>query len=266
MLSTQTFDAVTRMFEDVSGIRLGAAKRALVTGRLQRMAQDRDQPDVDAYVRGLLQRRDPAEIGEVVDRLTTNETYFFREPKHFEALVQRAQAHAVGGGSQAFRVWSAASSSGEEAYSIAMVLADRLGSRPWEVVGTDLSSAMVRNAQRALYPLDRARDTPPELLRKHCRRGEGRYEGQFLVSRELRQRVGFQQANLTEKLPEIGFFDVIFLRNVLIYFDVPGKIDIVRRVATRLKPGGQLYTGHAESLNGMDTGLRQVRTAVYEAA
>lgn len=263
MLSTPTFDEVTRLFRSVSGIHLGQEKRALVGGRLQRMAQTRGENDVEHYVRGLLQRQDPTEVGELVDRLTTNETYFFRESKHFDALSQRATEFAARRDGGTFRVWSAASSSGEEAYSIAMVLAERLGSARWEIVGTDLSSAMVRHAQRALYPLDRARDTPPDLLKRHCRRGEGRYEGSLLVSKELRDRVSFRQANLTMDLPEIGEFDVIFLRNVLIYFDPPGKLDIVQRVATRLKPLGHLYTGHAESLNGLGTGLRQVQTAIY---
>lgn len=264
MLSNASFDAVSSMFQRISGIQLGHAKRALVAGRLQKLAQARGIDNLDDYVGWLLHSRDEAEIIRVVDKLTTNETYFFREPEHFEFLGSRVEEHPSSAGP--FRVWSAASSSGEEAYSIAMLLADRLGSAGWEVVGTDLSTAVVDAARQALYPLERLRHVPPAYLKRYCRRGTGEYEGRALVSRELRERVVFGCANLTQALPEIGLFDVIFLRNVLIYFDPPGKEDIVRRVMTRLKPGGVLFTGHAESLNNATYGVRSLQPAVYERA
>ncbi len=267
MISQQAFDAVTAMFRQVSGIRLAPAKRALVTGRLMKLAEQNGLDDVDAYVDKLLRERDPQELVRVVDKLTTNETYFFREPEHF-TLLARLAADFRGPGPM--RVWSAASSSGEEGYSIAMVLADRLagraGAQSWEVLGTDLSTAMVDSARRALYPLERARDVPADYLRRFCRKGFGDYEGMLLVAADLRQRVQFRAANLTGTLPDIGHFDVIFLRNVLIYFDLPGKVDIINRVITRLKPGGLLFTGHSESLNNLGLALRPVRPAVYEHA
>ena len=145
-----------------------------------------------------------------------------------------------------------------------MVLGSQIGARGWEVVGTDLSTMMVETAQRALYPLDRIRDTPRELVKKFCLKGQGDYQGQVLISKELRQNVRFLPANLTETLPEIGQFDVIFLRNVLIYFDAASKPPIIKRVAAKLKPGGLLFVGHAEPLAQFDTGLKTVRPAVYE--
>ncbi|MEY8875241.1 MAG: protein-glutamate O-methyltransferase CheR [Leptothrix sp. (in: b-proteobacteria)] len=264
MISQQAFEAVTAMFQRVSGIHLSEGKRGLVSGRLQKLAQARGLRDIDQYVAELMRQRDPAELVRVVDMLTTNETYFFREPVHFELL---AGVVAQPRGSEPFRVWSAASSSGEEAYSIAMVLADQFGLAgavtPWEVLGTDLSTAMVQQARTALYTQERARGVSAEHLRRYCRKGLRDYAGTVLMSRELRERVHFDTANLTEALPALGAFDVIFLRNVLIYFDPPGKTAIVRRVIEHLKPGALLFTGHAESLNHLDLPLRALRPAVY---
>ena len=260
-LSAEAFEAVTQLFQQVSGIRLGDHKQALVTGRLQKLALEAGEPDLDRYVARLVSGGAPAqEMTRLIDRLTTNETYFFREPQHFNDLAERLQRHPAGA---PFRVWSAASSSGEEAYSVAMLLADQLGQAPWEVVGTDLSTAMVAAAQRGLYPLERARMVPPEYLKRFCRKGTGVHEGQLLVDQALRQRVSFLPANLMQDLPALPTFDVIFLRNVLIYFEQDAKRSIVRRVLGQLKPDGVLYTGHAESLATLGLPLRAIATAVH---
>jgi chemotaxis protein methyltransferase CheR len=147
-----------------------------------------------------------------------------------------------------------------------MLLADHLGLQGWEVVGTDLSTAMVDAARRALYPLERARQMPKDYLRRFCLKGQGPYEGQLLVSRALREHVRFLSGNLMQSLPEIGQFDVVFLRNVLIYFDPPAKREIVQRVSALIKPGGYLFTGHSESLSNLQVGLTAVRPAIYARA
>ncbi len=263
-LSKKSFDSVTRMFHDVSGIRLGDNKHALVSGRLQRLAQEAGETDVDRYVDRLVNGSFSAqEMRRVIDRLTTNETYFFREPQHFEDLAQRVGADS---GTGEFVVWSAASSSGEEAYSAAMLLADKAGKRPWRIVGTDLSSSVVASARRGLYPIERARMVPEPYLKRFCLKGSGPYENQLLIGRELRQRVHFQEANLMQTLPELPMFDVIFLRNVLIYFENDAKAAIVRRVLGRLKPGGVLYTGHAESISMLKLPVRMLATAIHAHA
>ena len=263
-LSDKAFQAVTELFHSVAGIRLGDNKQALVAGRLQKLAQEAGEPDVDHYVDKVVRGLTPAEeMVRVIDRLTTNETYFFREPQHFDDLASRADAAPRG---REFLVWSAASSSGEEAYSIAMVLAERLGKAPWQVIGTDLSTAMVASAQRALYPIERARLTPPEYLKRYCLRGQGQYEGQLLITKDLRDRVSFQPANLMQELPPLPQFDVIFLRNVLIYFDNAAKAQIVRNVLKRLKPEGVLYTGHAESISALGLPVRTMAPAIHALA
>lgn len=263
-LSRRSFDAVVKYFETQSGIRLGPDKHALVQGRVQKLAHERGERDLDNFVNRVLAGADSGALTQLVDRLTTNETYFFRESEHFQFLAQLVTQPLTGG---SFRAWSAASSSGEEAYSIAMVLADRLGlTRPWEVVGTDLSTEVVHKASRALYPISRAKDIPDYYRQRYCLKGHGPHANHMLVARTLRERTRFMTANLLEPLPDIGVFDVIFLRNMLIYFDVATKRDIVQRVVRALKPGGYLLPGHSESLANLDLPLKSVRTAVYQHA
>ncbi|MEL4179542.1 CheR family methyltransferase [Roseateles sp. PN1] len=267
-LSPQSFTAITDLFHRISGIRLTEAKHALVQSRLQKLAADAGEPDLNNFVQKMVRGQMPESmLTSVVDKLTTNETYFFREPAHFDDLARRAEGAKAKDSKSEFLVWSGASSSGEEAYSIAMVLADKLGSGPWSVRGTDLSSSVVASARRGLYPMERARDTSKDYLRRFCLRGEGPYEGTLLIQRELRARVRFQCANLMQPLPaDLPLFDVIFLRNVLIYFDAPAKRAIVSRVIERLKPGGVLYPGHAESLAALDLPLSAIAPAIYQHA
>lgn len=262
-LSERSFNVVADVFHRISGIRLVPAKRQLVIGRLQKLASEKGLSSLDEYVDKVIKVGDETELVKVVDRLTTNETYFFREPAHFEFLADLLERRKSG---QEFRVWSAASSSGEEAYSIAMLLADKIGLRGWQILGTDLSTAMVEAGRKALYPMERARNTSPQYLKRFCMKGSGPYEGHLLVSKELRANVHFEQANLMQPLPNIGQFDVVFLRNVLIYFEPEAKQDIVRRVMAHIKPGGYLFTGHSESLSNLATGLTSVKPAVYARA
>jgi chemotaxis protein methyltransferase CheR len=260
-VSPKTIARVTELFHSVSGIRLGEHKQALVIGRLQRLAQEAGVTDVEQYAEGVVRGgASSAEGVKLIDRLTTNETYFFREPEHFTDLASRAAASARNG---EFLVWSAASSSGEEAYSVAMLLADLLGKRAWRVMGTDLSTAMVDSARRGLYPMERARLVSTDFLERFCLKGQGAYEGQLLIDKSLRERVEFLPANLMQALPSLPMFDVIFLRNVLIYFENDAKAEIVRRVLTQLKPTGVLYTGHAESLSMLRLPIRTLATAIH---
>ena len=263
-ISHRSFEAVAKYFQAQSGIRLGPDKHALVQGRVQKLAHERGERDLDRFVANVLGGSDAAALTQLVDRLTTNETYFFREPEHFQFLGQLVGQLRPASG---WRVWSAASSSGEEAYSIAMVLADRIGlTRPWEVIGTDLSTEVVRKASQALYPIAHADNIPDYYKHRYCLKGHGAHTGHMLMAKPLRERTSFLSANLLEPLPDIGSFDVIFLRNMLIYFDMETKADILRRVITRLKPGGHLLPGHSESLANLDLPLKPVRTAVYQHA
>ncbi|MEI8171644.1 MAG: protein-glutamate O-methyltransferase CheR, partial [Rhodoferax sp.] len=188
-------------------------------------------------------------------------TYFFREIKHFDFL--REQALAARNRAKPFRVWSAASSSGEEAYSIAMVLADCLESTPWEILGTDISTQVLQGAARALYTMERARHIPPAYLRRFCLKGTGEHEGRLLIDRSLRSRVLFRHLNLNVPLPNLGQFDFVFLRNVMIYFSDDTKREVVARVISTLKPGGHFCVGHSESLNNISQAVNMVSPSIY---
>ena len=244
-----------------AGISLSAAKKALVMGRLGKRLTHHQLDSFGAYHRLLASGEHPEEIQLAVDLLTTNETYFFREIKHFDFL--RSQAMAARNRVAPYRVWSAACSSGEEPYSIAMVLDECLASTPWEVLGTDISSQVLQGALRGLYPLERARQMPQACMRKYCLRGTGDYAGSLLIQRELRSRVKFQQVNLNTTLPELGLFDMIFLRNVMIYFNDDTKRQVLARVLSTLKRGGHLCVGHSESITNLATGVESVAPAIY---
>jgi len=244
-----------------AGISLSPAKKALVSGRLSKRLQHHQLPSYGDYFRLITQSSEAAELQIALDLLTTNETYFFREPKHFDFL--RAQILPQAKPGQTFRLWSAASSSGEEPYTLAMTLADGLNSTPWEIVASDISTRVLEKARAGHYPLERAHNIPKHLLSKYCLKGTGSQEGTFLIERSLRSRVQFMQVNLNNALPRLGEFDAIFLRNVMIYFDMDTKREVVARILPLLKPGGYFIVSHSESLNGITESLKLISPSIY---
>lgn len=260
LLTDPEFDMLRRLLHEAVGIHLTPEKKALVTGRLSKRVADLGLASFGEYFRRI-GGADGEERQWAFNALTTNETSFFREAQHFSFLTQTILPGLPHGGG--FRVWSAASSTGEEAYSIAMVLADRLDPAPWEVVASDISTKVLDQARIGLYPMERARTIPKPYLRAYCLKGTGPREGSFRIDRRLREKVSFLQANLIGPLPELGRFDLIFLRNVLIYFDPPTKRKVVDNLLPLLKPGGYLFSGHSESLTGLVDGLQPIKPAIY---
>lgn len=258
------FAQFQRFIFEAAGISLADAKKALVSGRLGKRLTLYGLESFGSYFKLLSSGEHPDETQMAVDLLTTNETYFFREIKHFEFLRAQALGERARGRMQPYRVWSAASSTGEEAYSVAMVLADCLQTTPWEIVGTDISTRVLESARRALYPMERGRHIPVDYLRRFCRKGSGPYEGHMLVDRILRDQVEFQHANLSATLPPLGQFDVVFLRNVMIYFNMQTKREVVARVISTIKPGGYFCVGHSESLNDVTRDVQMVAPSVYQ--
>jgi chemotaxis protein methyltransferase CheR len=252
---------IRRFIFEAAGITMSEQKKALVEGRLGKRLALHGLESFGQYFLMLTSGQHPDEVQAAVDLLTTNETYFFRELKHFEFL--RTQALAARSRVQPFRVWSAASSSGEEAYSIAMVLADCMETTPWEVLGTDISTHVLKGAAKALYTMERARHVPPEYLRRFCLKGSGEHQGKLLIERSLRSHVLFRQLNLNAPLPRLGQFDFVFLRNVMIYFSDDTKREVVARVISTLKPGGYFFVGHSESLNGISDAVDSVAPSIY---
>jgi len=259
-ITDQEFNRFQRFIFEAAGISMAASKKALVSGRLSKRLQARQLKTFTEYFNLLSSGKAKDEVQTAIDLLTTNETYFFREPKHFDLLRSLAQEHKS---AQPFRVWSAASSTGEEAYSMAMVLADCLNDKPWEILGSDISTRVLQRARAGHFPMERARNIPQPYLKRFCLKGIDEQEGTLLVERSLRQRVRFIQANLNEALPQLGTFDVIFLRNVMIYFNGDTKRQVVARVISMLKPGGHFCIGHSESLNDISNALLPVAPSIY---
>lgn len=260
-INDQEFGLFQRLIYKIAGISLAESKKILVTGRLQRRLRHYGLDTFSQYYRLVTGDRHPEELQVMVDLLTTNETYFFREPKHFDFLRERILPQRSGG---QFRIWSAASSTGEEAYSTAMVLAEYLKDRDWEVFGSDISTQVLAKARAAHYPLERHEGIPPAFLARYCLKGVRSQAGTFLIDRQLRDRVRFAQVNLTIPIPpEIGDFDVIFLRNVMIYFDNETKRKVVANLLPRLRKGGHFIVGHSETLNGITSDLALVQPTIY---
>ena len=266
-ISDRDFSRISDFIYRHAGIALTPAKKTLVAGRLYRRLEVVNVKGYGEYLDHILADPADGEMQVAIDLLTTNETYFWREARHFELAEQLALKAAAE--HRPFQVWSAASSSGEEIYTLAMVLDNlRASGRPvdWHVFGSDISTRVLRAAQRGLYPMDRATQLPPALLKKYCRKGTGPQAGYLLVDRALREKVRFEKINLIENLPETPMFDMIFLRNVMIYFDLPTKAAVVARLLTRLKPGGTFCVGLAETLNGIAHGLQASGPGAYTKA
>lgn len=264
-ITPQEFALFQRLIYKIAGISMSDEKRVLLVGRLQKRLRHHALDSFTAYYRMVSSGEHPEELQTMVDLLTTNETYFFREPKHFDFL--RDEVLSRHAGPAAFRVWSAASSTGEEAYTLAMLLAAHLRGAPWEIVGSDISTQVLEKARRGHYPIDRNEGIPEAFLKKYCLKGVRSQEGTFLISGDLRKNVSFHHINLTQPVTEnIGKFDVIFLRNVMIYFDMETKRQVVQNLMPRLQSGGYFIIGHSETLNGISEGLCQIRPTIYRKA
>jgi chemotaxis protein methyltransferase CheR len=261
IITDHEFAHFQRFMYTAAGITLLATKKMLVSGRLAKRLREFQLGSYSEYLQLLTSGKAAGEMQTAVDLLTTNETSFFREPRHFELLGEVAVTTRNRTGP--FRVWCAASSTGEEAYSAAMVLADCLDGRAWEVVGSDISKRVLERARAGHYIAERTRSIPRSYLHRFCLKGVRTQDGTVLVDRALRGRVQFIQVNLNAPLPYLGAFDLIFLRNVMIYFNNDTKRKVVARVLSLLNPGGYLLIGHSETLSDLTTSVKLMAPSIY---
>lgn len=260
LISDRALRHIQDVFACESGIRIPSTRQDLIVSRLHKRVVQLGLPDFDSYCELIARDQAPQERARMVDLLTTHETYFFREPKHFEHLGSKALSGLRG---NPVRVWCAAASTGEEAYSAAMTLDTAIGHDGWSVHATDISENTIAIGQQGLYRMERLQFMPTQSLKKYCLRGKDDFAGSMLMTRHLRDRVSFVQHNLLEPATALGKFNVIFLRNVLIYFDQPTRQKIVSNVVESLNPGGWLYIGHADSLQGLSAPLECVQPSIY---
>lgn len=263
------FEFIRSLVYERSRINLTPDKRQLVTARLSQRLRATQTKTLADYCRMLKAPNATEELANLIDVISTNHTFFFREAVHFdflrEHIVPEMLARARGEGWSRFYVWSAASSSGEEPYSIAMTLAESLTRWDWHIEATDISRVVLEQGKSGIYLKDAVSRLNREVVRRHFQRGFGPQEGKYRVKAALRHRVSFQQLNLLDREPPFEEqFQVIFCRNVMIYFDRSTQEELVARLTRRLVPGGYLLVGHSESLTGLNHGLRIVRPATYQ--
>jgi chemotaxis protein methyltransferase CheR len=262
------------MIHRETGIHLPAAKDAMIETRLRSRIAALGLPRAEDYFRHLFEEGGlEEEMPRIVELVTTNKTDFWREPAHFDLLrslmIPSALRRGRGGRRVAFKLWSAAASTGAEAWSAAMLLAAERERHPqleWGILGTDISSRVLDTARRAIYPDSELRPVPADLRERYAMMGrtsDGRTARR--IAPPLRARVRFEELNLMDiPYPVDRDLDAIFLRNVLIYFDTPTQERVIAAMVSHLRAGGHLVVGHSESMTVRHPALRHVAPAVYE--
>lgn len=263
-ISSRDFQHLSALVKERFGLVLDT-KEAMVTTRLSKKLRELRYSSFKDYYWHVTSDASGAALKDMVDALTTNFTSFFREPEHFDLL--RNKVIAEHSQHDPLRVWSAACSTGEEPYSIAITLLEAFSSQPGrsiEVVASDISGRALKRAAEGLYQADQVATVPKALARKYFLKGDGKWSGWYRVKPAVRELIEFRQINLMDALPAQFPFSVIFCRNVMIYFDQLGQESVVNRLVPYLEPNGYLFIGHAEGLAGVEHPLRYLQPAVYK--
>ena len=267
-LRRSDFDRIAAYVYRECGIRLPPVKITMIEGRLRRRVRAHDHSSLGDYCGWLFDGDNLAtEREHLLNAVTTNKTDFFREPKHFDYLVGTALPQMRDAGIDRLRVWSAACSTGAEPYTLAMLLdafaQDRQGP-DYGILATDLDSEVLRIARRGVYPAAMLDPVPAGLRARYAMRANDPKRGEMRIAANLRAAIGFAQMNLMDERYPVGDpMDIVFCRNVLIYFDKPTQEKVVRRLTECLRPGGLLFLGHSESIAGFDLPLKTVANTVF---
>ena len=265
VLDRKMFEKFRDLIYEKSGITLGEQKEALVSARIGKRMRALGLTSYEDYFKCLVNKDSDQELVHMLDAISTNVTSFYREPDHF-TLLEELLALWRDEGQQRFRIWSAASSTGEEPYTIAMVMHEVLGSRPpdMRILATDISTRVLEKCCTGIYDKDKLRTVPAAMRERYFTRTGTRENPQFAVKDTLKRLLTFRRLNLsTPPFPRKGPLDVVFCRNVMIYFDNQVRNRLLGEIYRLLKPGGYLMVGHAESLTGMMSNFKSVRPSVY---
>jgi chemotaxis protein methyltransferase CheR len=258
-ISDKEYQKFTQLIFEEIGITLNEHKKTLIESRFYKRILHYKVSSFEEYYEICL--NDTHEKIEMLNLITTNETYFFREQDHFDFLKKYLMEYNE---NTKLRIWSAASSVGAEAYSIAMVCDNLLPSNMWEVLGSDINSHVIKKARMGLYPLTWSEKISDEYRHKYCLKGKGKYEGQFLIDRQLAKNVRFQSNNLLEQNISFGHFNIVFLRNVLIYFNTQTRVQVIKNIISNMKKGSIFIISQTENLNGLDLDeLEQIQASVF---
>lgn len=258
------FDQIRRLVHEQAGIALGPGKEALVSARVGKRLRALGLESIKQYLAHLEADGHGEELVQLLDAISTNVTSFFRESDHFSILAEHCRAW-LAQGQRRLRLWSAACSSGEEPWTMAMVLANACANQHVDlgILATDISTKVLALARAGSYPSERCKTVPPDLHRRFLTREA--QAGRLRVAEELRPLVTFRRLNLAKPpYPMRGPMDAILCRNVMIYFDADTRRAFVGQARRLLRPGGLLMVGHSESLNGMHEGFSVARPSVYQ--
>jgi chemotaxis protein methyltransferase CheR len=261
------YDLIVSLVHERSRIRLHDGKQALIRARLGKRMRSLGFDTFHDYCHYLRAGTDEQELTRVVEALTTNFTSFLRERAHFDFLVQHALPNLLTNGPQCFRVWSAACATGEEPYTLAFYLAESfplISGWDWRILATDISTQALEKGAAGIYPDSKLAEVPPEWQRRYFQAGHGPWTGQYRIKSSLRERLEFRQLNLLGNYGFTQTFEVVFCRNVMIYFDRATQEQLVKRLTEHLIPSGFLFTGHSESITGFSSSLRCLRPSIYQ--
>ncbi len=272
-LSDQQFKKLSAYIEDSFGIRMPPTKRVMLESRLHKRLRALGMNNFGDYLAHVFESAEGEnELINMIDSVTTNKTDFFREPDHFEwmnrTIPQLIERDSWGVDGKPLKLWSAAASTGEEAYTIAIVLEELRRSYPgldYDILATDLSTGVLKRAQKAVYPEARLAPISHTLRSRYFLRSKDRSLGLYRVKKDLRKRVRLKRLNLMD--PDYGFreqFHIIFCRNVIIYFERPRQIQLITNLLDYLAPGGYLILGHSETLAGADLPVKAVAPTIYQ--
>jgi chemotaxis protein methyltransferase CheR len=266
-MSASVFDALRRLAYDQAGIAIRENKQTLVSSRIARRMRECGLTSEREYLAFLEGDPSGQEMVRFLDAISTNFTHFFREADHFELLAGEVRAW-LAQGARRLRVWCAAAATGEEPYSLAMTLAETIGSAPmqWKILASDISVSALRTGAAGAYAASRLTQVPAALRARYFTEQPARVGGEATsqVAMDLKARILFKRVNLAMPPYQVrGELDVVFCRNVMIYFDNAVRQRLVSELERLLRPGGLLVVAHAETLNGIRTGLRTVRPSVY---
>jgi chemotaxis protein methyltransferase CheR len=265
-ISIDEFARFRALIYKESGISLTEQKRTLLASRLSRRLRELDLASFSDYYAKVTEDPTREEFTRMLDLISTNKTDFFREPKHFAFLRERIIPELER--TKCIRIWSSACSSGEEPYTIAMTLFDTVRNpAEWEfkILASDLSTRVLAKAATGIYDEERVRDVPPDVIRRHFLRGRGESEGLLKVKPHLAGMIQFRRLNLMdEHFPIKTSLDLIFCRNVMIYFDRPTQETLVNKFHRYLKPGGYLFIGHSESLQWVRHPFKSLAPTIYQ--
>jgi chemotaxis protein methyltransferase CheR len=265
-ITTDEFQRFRTLIYDESGISLNDQKKSLLASRLAKRLRDLDLKSFSEYYKAVTEDPTREEFTRLLDLVSTNKTDFFREPKHFDFL--REQILPGLEDVKRIRIWSSACSTGEEPYTIAMTLYEGVQNpEQWDfkILASDLSTRVLAKAASGVYDEDRFRDVPPDVLKRHFLRGRGEQAGLYKVKPHLADVIAFRRLNLMDdRFPIKNPLDLIFCRNVMIYFDRPTQEVLVNKFHRYLKPGGHLFIGHSESLQWVTHPFKSVAPTIYQ--